>query len=424
MNHNSQHSANALIAKVQQLFSRDLALENDYLRQENKILRSKLGIRVPLTEADRRILVKYGLRIKARLAEVMSIAKPQTLLAWNRRQKQKKWTFDSHSAKAGRPRKAGGTAALIVRLAEENDSWGYKRISGELKKLGHQACPSYVRDVLRRHGLPPVPHRKGLSWKQFLEAHLEVIWATDFFTEEVWTRSGVVTFYVLFFIHLGSRRVWLAGCTPQPHAAWMAQQARNFSMVVEDWRLSCRFLVHDRDTSFAALDGVLKTDALQILKTPPHTPLCNAYAERHVREIRETLDNLILLGESLWVAKTPSLDGRVDYYSPAATFLAMFHLVTLILRTLYSGFQSHRHLLLENLALRHQLTLLERSVPKPKFNNSERWFWVALRRCWSDWQRALVIVQPRTVLNWHRLGFRLFWRWKSLLRTGRPCLDP
>ena len=298
MNRNSQHSANPLIAKVQQLFSRDLALENDYLRQENKILRRKLGIRVPLTEADRRILVKYGLRIKARLAEVMSIAKPQTLLAWNRRQKQKKWTFDNHSAKAGRPRKAEGTEALIVRLAEENNSWGYKRIFGELKKLGHKACPSYVRDVLRRHGLLPVPNCKGLSWKQFIESHLEVTWATDFFTEEIWTRSGLVTFYVLFFIHLGSRRVWLAGCTPQPHAAWMAQQARNFSMVVEDWRLSCRFLVHDRDTTFAAMDGVLKTDALQILKTPPHTPLCNAYAERHVREIRETLDNLILLGES------------------------------------------------------------------------------------------------------------------------------
>lgn len=219
MNRNSQPSANPLTAKVQQMFSRDLALENDYLRQENQILRCKLGIRVPLTEADRRILVKYGLRIKARLAEVMSIAKTQTPLAWNRRQKQKKWTFETQSASVGRPRKAGGTEALIVRLAEENDSWGYKRISGELKKLGHHACPSHVRDVLRRHGRPPVPHRKGLSWTQFLESHLEVVWATDFFTEEVWTRSGLVTFYVLFFIHLGSRRVWLAGCTPQPHAA-------------------------------------------------------------------------------------------------------------------------------------------------------------------------------------------------------------
>ena len=106
----------------------------------------------------------------------------------------------------------------------------------------------------------------------------------------------MVTFYVLFFIHLGSRRVWLAGATPQPDSAWMAQQGRNFSMVVEDWKLSCRYLVHDRDRSFGALDAVVKTDQLRVLKTPPHAPLCNAYAERHVREIRETLDQLILLG--------------------------------------------------------------------------------------------------------------------------------
>jgi hypothetical protein len=123
MNSSSQNSANPLIVKIQQLFSRDLALENDYLRQENKILRSKFGPRVPLTETNRRILVKYGLRIKDRLAEVISIAKPETLLAWNRRQKRKKWTFQNASAKAGRPRKAGDTEALIVRLAEENNSW-------------------------------------------------------------------------------------------------------------------------------------------------------------------------------------------------------------------------------------------------------------------------------------------------------------
>jgi integrase-like protein len=300
MNSSSRNSANPLIAKVQQLFSRDLALENDYLRQENKILRSKLGARVPLSESDRRILVKYGLRIKDRLAAVISIAKPDTLLSWNRRQKQNKRTFENHKATAGRPRKAGDIEALIVRLAQDNNSWGYKRLSGELKKLGHRVCPSYVREVLRRHGLPPAPDRRGLSWKQFLQSHLEVTWATDFLTEEVWTMGGLSTFYILFFLHLGSRRVWIAGWTrwtPQPHTAWMAQQARNFSMMVEDWYLPCRYLIHDRDTSFMSLDGVLKTDQLRILKTPPHSPLCNAHAERHVREIRETLDNLILLGE-------------------------------------------------------------------------------------------------------------------------------
>jgi putative transposase len=263
----SHYSANPLIAKVQQLFSRDLALENDCLRQENKILRSKLGARVPLTEADRRLLVKYGLRIKDRLAEVVSIAQPETLLAWNRPQKQNKWTHTNPLAKIGRPRKADDTEALVVRLAEENNSWGYKRIAGELKKLGHPTCPSYVRDALRRQGLPPAPRRKGLSWKQFLQAHPEVTWATDFLTEEVWTLGGLVTFYVLFFLHLGSRRVWIAGGTPQPQAAWMAQQARNFSIVVEDWQRPCRYLVHDRDTSFAALDEVLKTRELRILKS-------------------------------------------------------------------------------------------------------------------------------------------------------------
>ncbi len=298
MGNNFQISTNPLMAKVHQLFSQDLALENDVLRQENKILRSKLGPRVALTEADRRVLVQYGLPIKDRLAQVISIAKPETLLAWNRLQKQKKWSFGKRSTKPGRPRKAHDTEALIVRLAQENNSWGYKRICGELRKLGHQACPSHVRDVLRRQGLPPVPNRKGPSWKQFLQAHLEVTWASDFFTEEVWTLGGLVTFYVLFFIHLSTRRVWLAGCTPQAHAAWMAQQARNFSMVGEDWKLPCGYLVHDGDTSFAALDEVLKSDTLSICKTPPHSPLCNAHAERHVREVRETLDSLILLGEA------------------------------------------------------------------------------------------------------------------------------
>jgi len=214
MSTSAQISTNPLVTKVHQLFS--LALENDFLRQENKILRSKLGSRVPLTEADRLVLVRYGLPLKGRLAEVISVAQPETLLAWNRRQKQKKWTCNHPPATPGRPRKSEDTEALIVRLAGENNSWGYKRLSGELKKLGHQAFPSYVRDVLRRHGLPPVPNRKGLSWRQFLQAHLEVTWATDFFTEEVWTLGGLVTFYILFFIHLGTRRVWLAGCTPRP----------------------------------------------------------------------------------------------------------------------------------------------------------------------------------------------------------------
>jgi len=195
MEQNLKTSAQPLIAKIQQIFSRDLAAENDYFRQENKILRSKFGKRVRLTEMERRILVKYGMRIKDRLRDVMSIVKPETLLAWNRRMKQQKWTYDNTPKKPGRPRKGQATEDLVVRLAEEN-IWGYKRIAGEMKKLGHKASPSYVRDILKKHGLPPAPHRKDLSWKQFIQAHMDTTWAADFFTEEVWTWGGLVTYYV------------------------------------------------------------------------------------------------------------------------------------------------------------------------------------------------------------------------------------
>ncbi len=109
-------------------------MENDFLRQENRILRSKLGKRVPLTDKDRRILVKYGLRIRERLADVITIVKPETLLAWHRLLKKKKWTYDKKLNRPGRPRINKQTEDLVVKLAEEN-TWGYHRISGEMKKL-------------------------------------------------------------------------------------------------------------------------------------------------------------------------------------------------------------------------------------------------------------------------------------------------
>jgi len=181
-------------------------------------------------------------------------------------------------------------------MAEEN-TWGYVRIAGELKKLGHSISPSCVRDLLKKHGLPPCPRRKGRSWKQFIQSHLEVTWAADFFTEEVWTRSGLVTYYALFFIHLSTRRVRFAGCTPQPDARWMQQQARNFALVIAEDTDRLSYLIHDRDGAFLPLDGVLRTEGVKVIKTPPQSPMCNAYAERFVRETRVTLDNLILLGE-------------------------------------------------------------------------------------------------------------------------------
>jgi len=210
--------------------------------------------------------------------------------------KRQKWTFDNTAKKSGRPPKAKATEELVVRLAAENP-WGYVRIAGELRKLGHDVSASYVLDLLKRHGFPPGGRRGGLSWKMFIQAHLDVTWAADFFTEEVWTCSGLVTYYALFFIHLGSRRVHFGGCTPQPDAVWMRQQARNLSVLVDNDMPRVSYLIHDRDTAFLPLDSVLRAEGVKVIRTPPQAPMCNAYAERFVRETRETLDNMILLGE-------------------------------------------------------------------------------------------------------------------------------
>ncbi len=231
-------SAGPLFTAIKNLFNRDLALRNDYLRQENKTLRGKLGKRVLLNDRERRLLVKYGMRIKDHLPEIISIVKPETLLAWHRRMKSRKWTF-VHKNPIGRPRKSDCTEKLVIRLAEDN-AWGYRRIAGEMKKLGHDLCPGTVRNILIKNGLPPAPRRKGMSWKQFIQSHLDVTWAMDFFTEEIWTMAGLVIFYTLVLIHLRTRRVLIADCSAHPDSFWVKQQARNFTMLLADTSGRCR----------------------------------------------------------------------------------------------------------------------------------------------------------------------------------------
>ncbi len=286
-----------LFVHLAKLFSSTLAIDNDYLRAENKVCRELLGNKRPLlNNGQRHLLVRHGLPVKDRLGELCSLVKPETILKWHRNMKRAKWDHSHKRRKVGRPRLPKDTEALILRLATEN-AWGYDRIVGELKKLGHAACDTTVGNVLRRNGLPFSPDRKGLSWKQFIRSHMATLWATDMFTEEIWTLGGLITFYCLFFIHIGTRRVCIAGCTPHPNAAWISQQARNFSMNLADGQGGCTHLIHDRDCSFLPLDKVLKAEGIAIVKTPRQAPNANAYAERFVREARERLDNLVLFGE-------------------------------------------------------------------------------------------------------------------------------
>jgi putative transposase len=189
--------------------------------------------------------------------------------------------------------------AMVCRLARES-VWGYHRLRGKLLKLRVILSKGCIADILRRNGLPPSPQRAGLTWQQFLSRHAEVLLCADLFTKEVWTCSGLRTAYVLFVLHLGTRRIILAEATFSPHGQWMGQMARNLLMSCEDLEIVPRFVVHDRDKLLLwDFDAVLTGAEVKVVKTPFRAPDANAHAERWVRSVtEECLDHLILFGLS------------------------------------------------------------------------------------------------------------------------------
>jgi putative transposase len=162
-----------------------------------------------------------------------------------------------------------------------------------LLKLDLRVSPSTIRRILLANRLGPVPRRSGPSWRHFLRQHAASVLACDFFTVET---ISLRRFYVLFFIELESRRVHLAGCTTNPSGAWITQQARNLSFTGLLERT--RFLIHDRDSKFAAtFDEVFRSEGITVIETPIRAPQANAYAERFVRTIRtECLDWPLIIG--------------------------------------------------------------------------------------------------------------------------------
>jgi transposase InsO family protein len=179
---------------------------------------------------------------------------------------------------------------LTVQMAEENPTWGYRRIQGALANLGHHIDKSTVRNILRRHHMDPAPQRRkgGMGWAQFLKMHWEVLAATDFFTVEVATWYRLVTYYILVVMELSTRRVQIAGITPHPTAAFMQQCARQLTDPFDGFLMHKRYLLHDRDAKFTqAFDGLLEASGVEPVVLPPHSPNLNAYCERFVRSIKE-----------------------------------------------------------------------------------------------------------------------------------------
>jgi transposase InsO family protein len=199
-------------------------------------------------------------------------------------------------------------------MARENRAWGYDRIVGALANLGYTISDQTVGNILKRHGIPPAPERKTTTtWKEFIRTHMEVLVATDFFTAEVWTMAGLVTYYVLFCIHLASRQVHVVGMTPHPDERWMVQVARNVTM--EEWGFLSpgQYLLHDRDGKYCpAFQHILDEAGVKRVPLPRRSPNLNAYAERWVRSVKdEALSHLVLFGEG---ALRHALHEYVEHY--------------------------------------------------------------------------------------------------------------
>jgi transposase InsO family protein len=279
-----------LLAYITGTVDQELLLRNEYLVTENRILRGQLRGRVRLSDGERKALAEIGQKLgKQALQEVARIVKPDTILAWHRKLVAQKFDGSTQRKTPGRPMIDPEVEALIVRMAQENRSWGYDRIVGALANLGVTVSDQTVGNVLKRRGIAPAPARKTTTtWKEFIRTHLDVLVATDFFTAEVWTLGGLVTYYVLFFIHLGSRQVHVAGVTPHPHEEWMVQIARNITM--EQWGFLSpgQYLIHDRDGKYClAFQHILDVVGIKRVPLPPRSPNLNAYAERWVRSVKE-----------------------------------------------------------------------------------------------------------------------------------------
>jgi hypothetical protein len=234
-----------LIAMVAGWLQRHQQQVISYLLEENRILKAHLGARrLCLTDTERRRLAALAHPLGRKcLKEVATLVTPDTLLRWYKRLIAQKFDGSMQRRLLGRPCVPEEVEQLVVRMAVENPRWGYRRIQGALANLGHHIDKLTVRNILRRHHLEPAPQRQqaGMGWTQFLKLHWEVLAATDFFTVEVATWHGLVTYYVLVVMELATRRVEIAGITPHPTVAFMQQCARQLTDPFEGFLVGKRY---------------------------------------------------------------------------------------------------------------------------------------------------------------------------------------
>ena len=274
----------------------------EFLQAENRTLKERLrGKRIRFTDDERALLARKAKAVgRKALLELDTIVSPDTLMRWHRRLVAEKWNFSKRRS-PGRPGIMREISELIVRMAQDNPGWGYTRIQGALANLNHKVGRGTVANVLKVNGIEPAPERgKHNRWSTFLKAHWKILAASDFFSVEVWTPRGLMTYYVLFVISIADRVVHIAGITTRPDETWMLQIGRNLLDEADGALAGKEYLIVDRDTKYSnRFREFVEEGGTEVIRLPPSSPNLNAFAERFVRSIKEEcLEKMILVGQA------------------------------------------------------------------------------------------------------------------------------
>ncbi|MEL7263589.1 MAG: integrase core domain-containing protein [Planctomycetota bacterium] len=286
----------SLMLVIAKSTDKELARQVSYLKAENQILRSRLPKRLTLTQREKNRLVRFAKNVGSALNELATIVHPSTIRRWIREDSGKK---GKQQPKKGRSRTAEDIEKLILKLAKDT-GWGYTRILGELKQLGIESVTrNTVKNILKRNGYETGPERGPGTWDEFLKRHASTMWQCDFFSKKIVSKTGPRDVFVLVFLHVETRRVFITPATYKPGQEWMVEQAEEFIRHSKSEKLPCKILMHDNDGKYSQpfLDA-FKSKKIKTQRTAIRSPNTVAFVERFVQTIKqECLDHFIVFGE-------------------------------------------------------------------------------------------------------------------------------
>jgi putative transposase len=285
----------SLMLVIARSTEKELARQVSYLKSENQILRCRLPAKISLTQREKNRLVRFAKNLGSALNELATIVHPGTIRRWIREASGKK---SARRKKTGRPRTPEQIEKLILKLAKDT-GWGYTRILGELRKLGIQSVTrNTVKKILKRNGYDTGPKRGPGTWDEFITRHAKTLWQCDFFSKKIVSKNGLRDVFVLVFLHVKTRQVYITPSTYKPDQAWMIEQANAFIAHTKSEKVPCKILMHDNDGKYSRpfLD-VFNNAKIKLHRTAIRSPNTVAFVERFVQTIQqEVSDHFIVFG--------------------------------------------------------------------------------------------------------------------------------